>query len=132
MHIGVRESDIFDRDGLDLGVDIPVSPVLAALGGTVDVPTPQGTAQLTLPAGTPNGKVFRLRGKGVPSLRGGSTGDLHARIVFEVPANLDRKQRAALEEFQKMSTAKNFPEAQSLANKTRIFFAHRDKLRQGD
>lgn len=132
VHIGVRESDIFDRDGLDLGVDIPVSPVLAALGGTVDVPTPQGTAQLTLPAGTPNGKVFRLRGKGVPSLRGGSTGDLHARIVFEVPANLDRKQRAALEEFQKMSTAKNFPEAQSLANKTRIFFAHRDKLRQGD
>ena len=132
VHIGVRESDIFDRDGLDLGVDIPVSPVLAALGGTVDVPTPQGTAQLTLPAGTPNGKVFRLRGKGVPSLRGGSSGDLHARIVFEVPANLDRKQRAALEEFQKMSTPKNFPEAQSLANKTRIFFAHRDKLRQGD
>ena len=113
-------------------MDIPVSPVLAALGGTVDVPTPQGTAQLNLPAGTPNGKVFRLRGKGVPSLRGGSPGDLHARIVFEVPANLDRKQRAALEEFQKMSTAKNFPEAQSLANKTRIFFAHRDKLRQGD
>ena len=132
VHIGIRESDIFDRDGLDLGVDIPVSPILAALGGTVDVPTPQGTAQLTLPAGTPNGKVFRLRGKGVPSLRGGSSGDLHARIVFEVPANLDRKQRAALEEFQKLSTPKNFPEAQSLANKTRIFFAHRDKLRQGD
>ena len=132
VHIGIRESDIFERDGLDLGVDIPVSPVLAALGGTVDVPTPQGTAQLNLPAGTPNGKVFRLRGKGVPSLRGGSSGDLHARIVFEVPANLDRKQRAALEEFQKLSTPGNFPEAQSLANKTRIFFAHRDKLRQGD
>ena len=113
-------------------MDIPVSPVLAALGGTVDVPTPQGTAQLNLPAGTPNGKVFRLRGKGVPSLRGGSPGDLHARIVFEVPANLDRKQRAALEEFQKLSTPGNFPGAQSLANKTRIFFAHRDKLRQSD
>ena len=126
--LGVRESEIFEREGLDLGVDIPVSPVLAALGGTVDVPTPQGTAQLKLPAGTPNGKVFRLRGKGVPSLRGGLPGDLDARIVFEVPANLDRRQREALEEFQKASTASTFPEQQRFQNKTRIFFAHRDKL----
>ena len=130
VQLGVRESDIFERDGLDLGVDIPVSPVLAALGGTVDVPTPQGVAQLSLPAGTANGKVFRLRGKGVPSLRGGSPGDLHARIVFEVPANLDRRQRAALEEFQRLSTPSTYPEAQTLANKTRVFLAHRDKLQR--
>ena len=126
--LGVRESDIFDREGLDLGVDIPVSPVLAALGGTVDVPTPQGMAQLRLPAGTPNGKVFRLRGKGVPSLRGGSPGDLDARIVFEVPVNLDHKQRAALEEFQKISSPSMYPEAQTFANKARVFFAHKEKL----
>lgn len=126
--VGVRESDIFERDGLDLAVEIPVSPILAALGGEVDVPTPQGTAQLKLPAGTPNGKVFRLRGKGVPSLRGGSAGDLEAHIVFEVPANLDRKQRAALEEFQKLVQPNCFPEAQSFANKTKVFFSHRDKL----
>lgn len=126
--IGVRPSDIFEREGLDLGVDIPVSPVLAALGGVVDVPTPQGAAQLKIPAGTPNGKVFRLRGKGVPSLRGGSPGDLDARIVFEVPANLDRRQREALEAFQKYSNESNFPEAQRLAAKTRVFFAHKEKL----
>ncbi len=126
--LGVRESDIFERDGLDLGVDVPVSPVLAALGGSVDVPTPQGMAQLKLPAGPPNGKVFRLRGKGVPSLRGGSPGDLDARIVFEVPANLDRKQRAALEEFQRLSTSSTYPEAQTFANKTRVFFSHKEKL----
>ena len=126
--LGVRESDIFERDGLDLGVDIPVSPVTAALGGTVAVPTPAGEAQLKIPAGTPNGKIFRLRGKGVPSLRGGSPGDLDARIVFEVPANLDRKQREALESFQKLTTGSTFPEAQSFANRTRVFFAHRDKL----
>ncbi|MBR1921119.1 MAG: molecular chaperone DnaJ, partial [Kiritimatiellae bacterium] len=119
---------IFERDGLDLFVDVPVSPVLAALGGTVDVPTPQGMAQLKLPAGTGNGRTFRLRGKGVPSLRSGQPGDLHAHIVFEVPANLDRRQRAALEEFQRLSSASTFPEAQSLANKTRVFYAHRDKL----
>ncbi len=126
--LGVRESDIFERDGLDLAVDIPVSPVTAALGGTVDVPTPQGMAQLKLPAGTPNGKIFRLRGKGVPSLRGGSPGDLDARVVFEVPANLDRAQRAALQEFQKVTSQANYPEAQTFANKTRVFFAHKEKL----
>ena len=130
VQLSVRESDIFEREGQYLGVDIPVSPVLAALGGTVSVPTPQGEAQLKIPAGTPNGKVFRLRGKGVPSLRGGPAGDLDARIVFEVPTNLDRKQRAALEEFQKLSSASTFPAAQSFANKTKVFFAHRDKLRK--
>ena len=126
--IGVRESDIFVRDGLDLGVDVPVSPVLAALGGTVEVPTPEGAAQLKIPAGTPNGKVFRLRGKGVPNLRGGFAGDLDARVVFEVPANLDRKQKAALEEFQKVATPSTFPQAQTFANKMRVFFAHKEKL----
>ena len=128
--LGVRDSDIFVRDGLDLMVNIPVSPVTAALGGAVSVPTPEGEAQLKLPAGTPNGKVFRLRGKGVPSLRGGSPGDLNARIVFEVPSNLDRRQRAALEEFQKLSTASTYPEAQTFANRVRMFFTHRDKLRK--
>ena len=130
VHLNVRESDIFERDGLNLGVDIPVSPVLAALGGTISVPTPDGEAKLKIPAGTPNGKIFRLRGKGVPSLRGGSPGDLDARIVIETPANLDRKQREVLEAFQKLSSVSNFPDAQSLANKTRVFFAHRDKLRK--
>ncbi|MBQ3288517.1 MAG: molecular chaperone DnaJ [Kiritimatiellae bacterium] len=128
--LGVRESDIFVRDGLDLGVSVPVSPALAALGGTVSVPTPEGEAHLKIPAGTPNGKVFRLRGKGVPSLRGGSPGDLDARIVIEVPANLDRRQKAALEEFQKLSTEATFPEAQTFANRVKVFFSHREKLRK--
>ena len=130
VQLQVRESDIFEREGQELGVDIPVSPILAALGGTVSVPTPEGEAQLKIPAGTPNGKLFRLRGKGVPSLRGGFAGDLTARIVFEVPANLSRRQRELLEEFQKASEGSTFPEAQSFANKTRIFFAHRDKLKK--
>ena len=127
--VNVRDSDIFEREGQHLFVDVPVSPVTAALGGTISVPTPEGEAQLKVPAGTPNGKVFRLRGKGVPSWRGGMAGDLDARVVFEVPANLDRGQRAALEEFQRLSTPSNYPEAQSFANRTRVFFAHRDKLR---
>ena len=128
--LGVRPSEIYDRNGLDLGVDVPVSPVLAALGGTVEIPTPDGIAELKIPAGTPNGKTFRLRGKGVPNLRGGYAGDLSARIVFEVPSGLDRKQRAALEEFQKLCKPSTFPEAQRLAEKVRVFYSHRDKLRK--
>ena len=126
--LGVRESEIFSREGINLGVDVPVSPIMAALGGTVSVPTPEGLAQLKIPAGTTNGKIFRLRGKGVPSLRGGAAGDLDARIVFEVPARLDRKQREILEEFQKLSSDSNFPESQSFANRVRVFLAHREKL----
>ena len=126
--LSIRPSDLFDREGQDLGVEVPVSPILAALGGVVDVPTPQGAAQLKIPAGTPNGKVFRLKGKGVPSLRGGSAGDLDARIIFEVPANLDRKQKELLEEFQKASSEKTYPQGQSFANKMRVFFSHKEKL----
>ena len=126
--LGVRDSEIFDRDGLDLGINVPVSPMLAALGGSIEVPTPQGIAEIKIPAGTPNGKVFRLRGKGVPSLRGSFAGDLDARIVFEVPVNLDRTQRQALEDFQRASRSDNFPQAQSLANKIKIFYSHKEKL----
>ena len=128
--VRVRDSEIFVRDGLDLAVDVPVSPVTAAVGGSVDVPTPEGVANLKIPSGTPNGKLFRLRGKGMPSLRGGAPGDLDARIVFEVPANLDRRQRELLEEFAKISRESTYPEAQSFANRSRVFYAHRDKLRK--
>ena len=128
VHLSVRPSEIFEREGLDLFVDVPVSPVLAALGGSVVVPTPSGEAQIKIPEGTPNGKVFRLRGKGVASFRGGAPGDLDARIVFEVPSRLSKKQRAALEEFQKLSTDATYPDAQRFSEKTKIFYAHRAKL----
>ena len=126
--LNVRDSPIFVRDGLDLAVDVPVSPVLAALGGKVDVPTPDGTATLSIPAGTPNGKMMRLRGKGVPSLRSGVAGDLVARIVFEVPQYLTGKQRGLLEDLAKTLDASNFPEARDFAEKVKTFYSHKDKL----
>ncbi len=128
VQLMVRESDLFVREGVDLGVDVPVSPFLAALGGEIEVPTPDGAAKLKIPAGTPNGKLFRLRGKGVPSLRGGSRGDLTARIVFEVPVNLDKKQREALEACAKLVQGGTFPEQQSFTHKANVFYAHKKKL----
>ena len=126
----MRPSDIFEREDLDLAVDVPVSPVLAALGGEVEVPTPDGIATLKLPSGTPNGKLFRLRGKGVPDLRGGSPGDLVARIVIEVPTRLTGRQRGQLEDLAKALDPSNFPEAQSFGSKMKVFYQHRDKLRK--
>ena len=126
----VGESDIFERDGLNLFVDIPVSPVDAALGCTIDVPTPDGTAEIKLPAGTPNGKVMRLRGQGMTGLRGQMRGDLIARIVFEVPVNLDKKAKAALETFQQCAQSGNFPEKDRFKQRTTVFFKHKEKLQQ--
>ena len=124
----VRDSEIFERDGVDLAVDVPVSPLLAAVGGTVDIPTPDGMAQLKLAAGTPNGKLLRLRGKGMPDLRGGPQGDLLARVVFEVPQRLTGRQRSAMEDLAKSLDASNFPEARAFADKVKVFYSHKDKL----
>ena len=126
--LNVRPSDIFQREDLDLEVDVPVSPFLAAIGGDVEIPTPAGTASVKIPAGTPNGKLLRLRGKGVPDLRGGPAGDLIARIVFEVPTRLTGKQRALVEELAKTLDPSNFPDGQRFASKVKVFYQHKEKL----
>ena len=126
--VRVRDSEIFIRDGLDLAVDVPVSPVAAAVGGDVDVPTPDGVANLKIPSGTPNGKLFRLRGKGMPSLRGMGTGDLVVRIVFEVPQRLTAKQRGLPDDLAKILEPENFPEAQKLSVAAKKFYSRKEKL----
>lgn len=126
--VRVRDSDIFLRDGLDLAVDVPLSPVTAAVGGSVDVPTPDGIATLNIPSGTPNGKQFRMRGKGMPSLRGMSSGDLVVRVVLEVPQRLTARQRGLLDELAKTLDSANFPESQRLATAAKRFYLRKDKL----
>jgi molecular chaperone DnaJ len=126
--IHVRDSEIFMRDGMDLAVDVPVSPFLAASGGEVEVPTPDGIAGLKLPAGTPNGKLFRMRGKGMPSLRGLGSGDLVVRVVFEVPQRLTAKQRGLMDDLAKLLEPDNFPDAQRLAAETKKFYSRKEKL----
>ena len=126
--VRVRDSEIFVRDGLDLAVDVPVSPIAAAVGGSVDVPTPEGVANLKIPSGTSNGKLFRLRGKGMPSLRGMGTGDLVVRIVFEVPQRLTAKQRGMLDDLAKILESENFPESQRLSAAAKKFYSRKEKL----
>ena len=109
---------------------MPVSPFLAALGGSVDIPTPEGVANVNLPAGTPNGKMLRLRGKGVTDLRGGPAGDLVARIVFEVPQRLTGKQRGAMDDLAKSLDGSNFPEAQTFSDHLKTFYERKEKLKK--
>ncbi|MDD2456708.1 MAG: molecular chaperone DnaJ [Kiritimatiellae bacterium] len=125
----VRAHEIFQREDDDLACVVHVSPARAALGGDIDIPTPDGHARIKLPAGTPNGKIFRLRGKGMPNLNGGC-GDLHVRVEIEVPANLSSKQKRALEDFESLTSSSNYPEAAKRAKAVDVFYARRDSLRK--
>lgn len=101
VQVNVREHPIFQRDGKHLYCEAPISFVDAALGGELDVPTLDGRVKLKIPAETQTGKLFRLRGKGISPVRGGSTGDLLVRVVVETPVKLNSKQKELLREFQK-------------------------------
>lgn len=95
----VKEHDIFERNDQDLFCLIPIKFTLAALGGAINVPTLDGRAELKIPSGTQSGTTFRLRGKGMPSLRGKHRGDQLVRVEIEVPKKLNGEQRNKLEAF---------------------------------
>ncbi|MBN2448821.1 MAG: molecular chaperone DnaJ [Lentisphaeria bacterium] len=120
--VHVKEHEVFQRDGDDLYCEVPVPFHVAALGGTVRVPTISGAAELRVPAGTQNGKVFRLREKGVPSARGLGRGDQHVRIAVEVPTNLNSVQKAKLREFAELCDDGVFPRLKRFLERTRRFF----------
>ncbi|NTV29302.1 MAG: molecular chaperone DnaJ [Candidatus Omnitrophica bacterium] len=104
LFIRVKEHDRFRRSGNDLEMDMPVSFVKAALGADVTVPTLHGSVTMKIPAGTEGGKVFRVRGKGMPDLRHDEEhGDLYVRIMIDVPKKLSAEQRQLLEQFAKLS-----------------------------
>ena len=100
----VQPSKLFERRGADLVIDVPVTYAEAALGATVEVPTPYGgRVSLKVPPGTQDGRQLRIRGQGMPKLKGGGKGDLIARLRVSVPQKLTKKEREALEELQKVS-----------------------------
>ncbi|WP_024869916.1 molecular chaperone DnaJ [Pseudoxanthomonas suwonensis] len=100
VEVRVREHGIFRRDGDDLHCEVPIRISQAALGDVVNVPTLDGEAEIRIPAETQAGKVFRLRGKGVRSVRSRAPGDLYCRVVVETPVNLTAEQRELLEKFE--------------------------------
>jgi molecular chaperone DnaJ len=101
----VKEHKIFQRDGADLACEVPISIATAILGGEVELPTLDGNVVLKVPAGTQSGKVFRLRGKGVTTVRDHRTGDLFAKVAVETPVHLTSEQESLLRQFDESVSA---------------------------
>ncbi len=117
--IHVKEHDLFERHEDDLYCELPIKFTLAALGGAIDVPTLFGKGNLKIPSGTQSGTTFRLRGQGMPHLRGKGQGDLLVRVHVEVPTKLNSSQKKILVDF---AEASGDPAAESSGSKKRKFF----------
>ncbi len=120
--IHVREHPIFRRQGADVLCDIPIGMVQAALGTEIEIPTPHGLIKMKIPAGTQSGKVFRLKGKGSPDLRGYGNGDMLARVAVEIPQKLTRKQKELLQEFAEISGEDVHPQSKGFFDKVKEMF----------
>ena len=126
VEISVRDHPIFERDGPNLFCEVPISFATATLGGELELPTLNGRVNLKVPAETQTGKLFRLRGKGVRSVRGGPTGDLICKVEVETPVRLSAHQKELLGEFEASlseSRKTHDPKASSWLGSVRKFFA---------
>jgi len=124
----VRKHDIFGREGDDLYCDVPIPFDTATLGEEVQVPTIDGFAKLKLAPGTETGKVFRLRGKGMPNVDGYGRGDLHVRVSAEVPVKLNAKQKKLLKELRDLRSESNYPGVAHFKKKAETFFERKSSM----
>lgn len=123
VQVSVIDHEFFQREGKNLYCEVPISLFDACLGGEIEVPTLDGRVKLKVPEETQTGKLFRLRGKGVAPVRGGSTGDLLCRVVLETPVNLSKKQKEMLGELRgSMKGQKNSPKQDSWFEGMKNFF----------
>jgi molecular chaperone DnaJ len=127
----VREHALFQRQDDDLVCEVPVPADLAALGGDIEVPTLEGMARLRIDPGTESGKIFRMKGKGVPSLEGYGRGDLHVRIAIEVPVNLNSRQKKIMKDFRDSATEDNYPIFQATQNRIDAFYRRKEEIQKG-
>jgi molecular chaperone DnaJ len=124
IFVGITAHPIFQRDGANIFCRVPIPFTTAALGGTIEVPTVEGTrTRVTVPAGTQSGHQFRLRGKGMTVLRSPARGDMYIQAVIETPVNLNKRQQELLREFEKAGdNGKTHPESEGFFAKVKEFF----------
>ncbi|NCO22488.1 MAG: molecular chaperone DnaJ [Rhodobacterales bacterium] len=122
IFIEVADHALFQRESQHLFCHVPVSIVAAALGGDIEVPNIDGgRSRVKVPAGSQSGKQMRLRGKGMPMLRGGGFGDMYIELAIETPVNLTLRQKDLLREFEKLSEENN-PESSGFFKKVKTFW----------
>ena len=125
VQVSVREHSIFVRDGNNLYCEVPISFGKATLGGEIEVPTLDGKVNLKIPAETQTGRMFRLRGKGVKSVRSHAVGDLLCKVVMETPVKLNEHQKDLLREFDGTladASKKHSPKAEGFFDGVKKFF----------
>jgi len=123
IFVSIEAHSIFQRSEENLFYEFPISLADATLGTTVEVPTIDGEkAKVKIPAGTQNGKQFRLRGKGMPIIRDKDYGDLYIRAVTEVPVSLNKEQKNILEQFKKLEDTKTNPSIKNFFEKAKRFW----------
>jgi len=123
IFVSIEAHSIFQRSEENLFYEFPISLADATLGTTVEVPTIDGEkAKVKIPAGTQNGKQFRLRGKGMPIIRDKDYGDLYIRAVTEVPVSLNKEQKILLEQFKKLEDTKTNPSIKNFFEKAKRFW----------
>ncbi|MEQ9844411.1 molecular chaperone DnaJ [Pectobacterium brasiliense] len=126
VQVQVKAHPIFQREENNLYCEVPINFAMAALGGEIEVPTLDGRVKLKVPAETQTGKLFRMRGKGVKSVRGGAQGDLLCRVVVETPVNLNERQRQLLQELDESfggpSGERNSPRSKNFFDGVKKFF----------
>jgi len=122
IFIEVKDHDLFQRDGINLFCRVPVSMADAALGGDIEVPTIDGgKSRVKIPEGSQSGRQMRLRGKGMPALRGKEVGDMFIELAVETPVNLTARQKELLREFDKLSEANN-PQSEGFFSSVKNFW----------
>ncbi len=121
--LNVKDHEFFERDGTDLHCVVPVSFVQAALGADLNIPTLEGDTKLKMPEGTQSGKVFRVRGKGIPVLNGHGKGDLLVRVMVHTPTKLSKQQRDLLKQLGETLDVENKPHTRSILSKMKEMFS---------
>ena len=123
LFINVNSHDLFKRSDENLFFECPISIADAALGTTIEIPTIDGgKAKIKIPDGTQSGKQFRLKGKGMPYMRGSGNGDLYVQINTEVPISLNKEQKELLEKFREIENEKSNPTIKKFFQKARSFW----------
>jgi len=123
LFINVHSHDLFKRSDENLFFECPVSIADAALGTSIEIPTIDGgKAKIKIPAGTQSGKQFRLRGKGMPYMRGNDFGDLYVQVNTEVPISLNKEQKELLEKFREIENEKSNPSIKKFFQKAKSFW----------